>query len=590
MSDLVVPESLLLPVLYREARVEAISTKSRVLKLSFSSETPVEREFGDEVLSHAEGAADLSRFKSGRAPLLLDHDAKKQIGSIRTAWIDSQRKKGFAEVKFSRGDLAEEIWSDIEDDTRANTSVGYKVLEVRPNRSTGEYLVTKWLPVEISVVSIPADPNTYIEKVLPREVYEVRILDSGTPKKVTMENDDDSKTSTRAVADERERVTEIAAIGKQFKLRDLADTAIAEGKSIRDFQAEVLAHPKLHTHPITPAYDVPNIQQSREHRYSLTRMLTLAAQSKPVTGLEGEISAELCRTLGRSAQGYFVPESIFTRDLTASAGTGGQLVPTILDSTLIELLRKKAILGLAGATTMGGLVGHVALPRQTGAGSIQWLSEVAPVVAADQAFDQVVLSAKRASGQTVFSKSLMAQSSLDVETIVRQDLATILALAIDSAGLYGTGATNNQPLGLFGQTGLNTVTFGGPATFANVVLMEAEVEAANALKGNLSYITSPLVKSKFKTTPLVSAFPRYLWMDDQVNGYPAWSTNQITDNKLIFGNFADLIIGSWAGLDVVVDPFSKASTGEIVITIMQLLDVAVRHPASFTVSTDAANQ
>ena len=88
----------------------------------------------------------------------------------------------------------------------------------------------------------------------------------------------------------------------------------------------------------------------------------------------------------------------------------------------------------------------------------------------------------------------------------------------------------------------------------------------------------------------MSAFPRYLWQDDQINGYAAWSTNQITDNKVIFGNFADLLIGSWQGVDLVVDPYTRAGTGEIVITITQPLDVAVRHPQSFTVSTDAGNQ
>jgi HK97 family phage major capsid protein/HK97 family phage prohead protease len=610
---------LTLPAQFRFCRVEAVATKNRTIKVSFSSETPVERSYGNEILSHAPGAADLSRFKGGRGPLLLDHDHKQQIGSIRQAWIDSQARKGYAHVRFSASPAGEEIWQQVLDGDRSNTSVGYRVLELA-RRSDEDFVATKWLPFEISMVSVPADDQTYVEKSL-LEPYEVRILDRDQPTRIkvmdqTSDNDgapgnsSEPRSRRSGTVLERERVTDILALTRQFArsagmewLEPAGQDAIRDGTSADSFRAEMLTRmpktPPLGRGQADSVYVgnnyPPNILTHRAQSYSLLKAIRQASQLKPLDGLEAETSQELSRSLGRNPNGFFVPDSYFARDLLAGSSA---IVPTILEPTLIDLLRKQMVLGRAGATPMGGLIGNVLIPRQSGAATAQWLSEVAAVTESDQSFDQVSLSPKRLAAQTYISKTLIAQSSLDAEGIVRNDLTKILAIAIDLAGLFGTGVTNNQPLGLMNQTGVSTVTFGGAPTFQAAVNFEAALEEQNALMGALAYITSPGVKSMWKVTPLIGgtpAFPKFLWQNNQVNDYDAYSTNQVPStgtgaNLVFFGNWADLLIGSWAGLDIVVDPYTQAGTGQIVVTAMQLIDVAIRHPQSFCVSTDAGNQ
>jgi HK97 family phage major capsid protein len=140
------------------------------------------------------------------------------------------------------------------------------------------------------------------------------------------------------------------------------------------------------------------------------------------------------------------------RDMTATGGasTGGNFIMTEVIPSLIPLLRNKTVCGRMGARLMGGLVNNINIPRQTGAATATWNAEIAPLTESDQATDHVILSPNRLGGWTSFSKQLLQQSVLDVQSFVREDLLAIVYLAQDKAGLAGTGP--NQPVGV-----LNTV-------------------------------------------------------------------------------------------------------------------------------------
>lgn len=144
------------------------NSEKRTVPLAFSSEYPVERsdeEFGDydEILDHSEDSVDLSRMKDG-APLLDSHKLDRQIGVIEEALI-SEDKKGRAFARFSKGDLAEQIWQDVQDGIRKHVSVGYELTRVI-SKGKGEngrqQIRFAWMPYEISIVSSPEDPNTGI--------------------------------------------------------------------------------------------------------------------------------------------------------------------------------------------------------------------------------------------------------------------------------------------------------------------------------------------------------------------------------------------------------------------------------------------
>jgi len=182
------------------------------------------------------------------------------------------------------------------------------------------------------------------------------------------------------------------------------------------------------------------------------------------------------------------------------------------------------------------------------------------------------------------SHKLLTQSSLSVEALVRQDIGEALAIALDSAALNGTGSAANMPLGILNTTGIGSLSWAaaGAPTWANVVGLETLLAEANAILGQPYYVFRPTLAGVLKTTPKVAGFPVFL-MDDngRVNGYPSIQSTQVPAATALMGNFADLIIGLWGGLNIVVDPYTGASSGNVKIVALMDADGAVRHAMSF---------
>jgi len=150
--------------------------------------------------------------------------------------------------------------------------------------------------------------------------------------------------------------------------------------------------------------------------------------------------------------------------------------------------------------------------------------------------------------------------------------------------------------------GVQTLSFGGAATWAKMVQFETDIEGANAILGPMTYLTTPSTKQKLKTNPKVGTiYPVFIWEAGDVpmingvtgglcNGYPIYATKNVPGNQVIFGVWSELIVADWAGIDIVVDPYSLKKQEQIEVTWHQWLDVGVRHPVAFEYSTDAGNQ
>lgn len=589
----------------------AVNEKARTVELSFSSEAPVERWFGTEVLDHSPGAVDLSRL-NGSGALLVDHDTADQVGVVEEARIGSDRK-GRAKVRFSKGARAQEIFQDVVDGIRKLISVGYRITEsVKEEGDNGDVVVraTAWTPLEISLVSVPADVSVGIGRSAVEQ----------TP--VTIMNEENSQILTRADRraplqqdyqrqQERERQDEIMAIAKQFgqDKREVADAAqrfIDLGSDAGEMRHWVLRS-QFNAKPI----DAPNGDELRQlgdigmsdvdvRRWSLTRALNAMANKRPVDGLEKEASNAVAKLCRHEPEGLFIPNEIVhgTRQQRALSATGGGAVggytvqTDVLGSSLIELLRNLTVCFELGARKLGGLVGDVAIPSQSGGAAAYWVAENQKTDTSNLTFGQVGLTPHRLSAVTVLSKRLVAQSSVDVEGLVREDLARVLAIALDLAGLAGTGV-GGQPLGVMATPGIGSVTFGAAATWAKMLEFEQSVANANALIGTPAYVCTPNVRAKLRQKTKVpdSTYPVFVWGDDnRVAGYRTAVTKQVTGDKVIFGNWADLVIADWIGMDVVVDPYTLADQHQIKVAINMLADVGIRHMGSFAVSTDSGAQ
>ena len=199
------------------------------------------------------------------------------------------------------------------------------------------------------------------------------------------------------------------------------------------------------------------------------------------------------------------------------------------------------------------------------------------------------------------SRKLLKQSSIDIETFLRNELAATLAIAIDRAGLHGAGAP--EPTGVANIGGIGSVvggTNGAAPTWANIVGLETEVAIDNADIGSLAYITNTRVRGKLKSTLINAASGSdMVWPVNAttINAYPAYVTNMVRSDltkgtgtnlsAIFFGNWADLVIGMWGGLDIVVNPYAQDKSGTLRVTALQDVDIAVRHAESFATMLDA---
>lgn len=342
--------------------------------------------------------------------------------------------------------------------------------------------------------------------------------------------------------------------------------------------------------------------------YSLVRAINAAATGNwKGAEFERECSEEIAKRSGKTPAGFFVPTDVqrMQRDLSGVTATAGaELVATnLLTGSFIDLLRNKMVVKQAGATVLSDLVGNIAIPRQTGGGTFYWVGADGAPTESEQAFDQVTMTPKVGGAFTDIGRSLLKQTSMDVEAMVVNDLATICALGIDFAALNGVGtAESKDPKGVANITGIGSVAGGDNGavpTFGNIIDLETAVAAANADLGRLGYITNAKVRGKLKQTPKVTGYPDFIWANDNtLNGYNALVSNQVPSNlvkgtsgtkcsQIFFGNWADLIIGQWGTLDILVDPYTGGGAGTVRIRALQDVDVCVRHAASFALMADA---
>lgn len=604
----------------------AINEESRTVELAFSSEFPVERYFGVEILDHSPGSVRLSRLANGGA-VLVDHNTRDQVGVVESVSIDQDRR-GRVLVRLGKGARASEIFQDLIDGIRRHVSVGYlihkAVIEERgKDGQADKYRVTDWEPYEVSIVSVPADPTVGIGRSADPEETQAEVTvpeaERQEPENPQEERDMPQATTATPAFDvnaEREairqseikRCSDINGIAEKFGHRELAAEFVKTGRSVDEFRAAIIE--RMTGAELKPAGDAKIGMEKRDvERYSFNRLLNALANpndrsAQSAAGYELELSSAAAQVRGKETRGVLVPQDVLEyRDMTVgTAANGGNLVATeLLSGSFIEKLENAMVIKQLGATVLTGLNGNIAIPRQTGGVSTYWLAEGGTPTKSDPTFDQVAMTPKTIAAITEISRRLLIQSSIGAENFTRNDILTRLALGIDLAAINGSGA-GNQPRGILNQSGIGAVvggTNGAAPSWANIVALETEVAVDNAALGKLAYLTNTKVRGKLKTTEKFVNGGREIWEGgNSLNGYPAAVSNQVPGNltkgtaagicsSVIFGNWAELIMAFWGGLDLTVDPYSNSTSGAVRIVAFQDADLAVRHAESFAAMLDA---
>lgn len=599
---------------------QAINVEARTAVLAFASEAPYERYWGVEILDTTATSMRLGRLAAG-ANLLCDHDTRDVVGVVESVEVGSDRVAR-AVVRFGKSVRAEEVWQDVRDGIRRNVSVGYMIHKaqlVETKEGVETYRVTDWEPFEVSMVSVPADASVGVGRSLEAPEREPpgsaptqpTPTPTETPKEIkTMSNENTAPVAAPKieVVEQRNHAAEITKVAAHIPGgAELAMKSIQAGHTVEQFQAEAIR--AMSTKPL-PTADI-GMDKKEVKRYSVMRAINAMHNPADMNAMraaafEFECSQAMAEKMGRSAQGFFVPFDVMAlkRDLTvASATSAGNLKETTLETaSFIDLLRARTVMGSLGMTYLTGLVGDIDIPRQTGTATFGWLAEQGAQAGSNQTTDKVNMTPKTIGAKTVISRKLRQQASLDVEAWVMDDLNRQLAIEMEAAILNGSGASN-QPRGILNTVGIGNVaggTNGLAPTWANIVSLETQVAIANADVDSMAYVTNAKVRGQLKNTSRVSGQNGFIWdgNDTPINGYRAAVTNLVPSNltkgtssgicsAILFGNFRDVIVGMWGGLDMLVNPYISGDNGDLSIRVLQDMDVALRHPESIAAMKDA---
>lgn len=592
----------------RFAKVGKIDKENRTIELAFSSDAEIERWPGMvEVLDHRSESVELDRLNDGGA-FLFNHDWDQVIGVVENARVDSDGK-GRATVRFGSSAAAEEKWRDVQDGILRHISVGYRIKEVKLTEQREDldvFTVQRWEPYEISLVTVPADHSVGIGRSQSNNqqpLEEIKTMSQTVTEAAPAAPQIDVVAERNAARnDEQNRVRTILEAGKKYGMGELAQDAIVTGKSVDEARQLFLDELNKRNAAIQDASRPVGLSDKEARSFSFMKLVrALSAEPSDKSAREAaRFELEACAAAAdqithRSPKGTMIPVDVLRTPLaerssnTVSVKTGSGYISggantvdtTLLVSSFVDLLRNRTVIMQLG-TPLAGLVGNVDIPTQTQGASGYWIGEDADATKDDIDFGIIQLRPKTVANYGEITRRMLMQSSMDVEALFRADLARGLALAMDSAGFYGDG-TSNTPIGIKETAGINGVNFAGvQPTYAELVAMETAIDQDNALAGSLAYVGNTSLRGHAKTTLKFSGVDGTLWeAGNTLNGYRTEITNQVTSGDVFFGNFADLLIGMWGGLEITVDPYTHSTKGRLRIVAMQDVDFLVRRPASF---------
>ena len=609
-------------IYYRSAQLSRAEAdeQNRTVIVAFSSERSVQRSFGLEVLSHDPQDVDLSFLASGRAPLLLEHEREDQIGVVESATID-QDKVGRAVIRFSKGKEGDEVFQDVLDGIRSNISVGYKITGQRIEQDAmGNNIVyCQWTPVEISVVSIPADQTVGVGRSDDTiESQSINNNENGSqsvnetigshPEQTTSDSQIANEVTTEAeIADltntaqrseqsikgkntmtietqfdadsirsaERARVSEITSIAKRFDAEDVATQFVADGRSVDEFRAYVVE--KMSKAPAVRSTATIGLTEKEAEEFSLSRAI-----SAVVSGDWSEAGYELeCSRAAAKAQGklqtranIFVPAEVLSRAAGANAVTAAGN-PSLVNRTKVgfmDVLFNNTIAQRLGVQYMTGINGVIELPKFTDAVQARFVDE-----GQDGTIDNIHSGVVELKPRTLIALAELTRSMIlngtAMEQRIQAQLQKAVATKIDAAVFEAILAETGIAWGTLGAGGLDYAAIRG---------LIKDVEVANALNDMAMFAFNPLVGNALATTVKdTNTAGIYLRADDgSVAGYQTASSNHVGSN-IIFGDFSNVTVGNWSTLELAIDDSTKFASGGFLLRAITDIDVAVTRPEAF---------
>lgn len=598
--------------------VRSANDSERTVGVTVSSEFPVPRGHDIvEVLDHSPGAIDLSRSP---LPLIESHDTTRlNVGLVEDLHAEGDRLRGT--LRLGSSARADELWRDIKSGIVRNVSVAYVVID--SVMDAGRMLVTSWMPHEVSLVAVGADPQAGIGR-------SKHMSEDNTPN-VTAQLASVQPPATTPRRDfeamEKIRRDNLKALCEMFRsipgVERMRDEWLDDMRTpVDEARRTLLAALELHNGRPDPSRQTGasgfptdivdgssiytrtlGIAPNETRTYSVQALIRRMGDPKfSGGGYELECSQQI-EQQGQKARhgGCFIPIDLPMRGFgfeggqrTLTAG-GSTLVGTQhMPERFIDVIRARSVTLQAGATQLTGLVQNVSIPRKTAPAAVAWLSldgtdQITPT---DSTYDAVALSPNQLAGITAFSHLLIRQGLPATEALVRNDLAQTVAEGIDAALLNGSGV-GSEPAGI-SQTAAtkNTHTAAAP-TYSQIVALRQGVFTAGAdVFAGLAYVAHPGLLTQLEgTQKFVSegnAIADAALSDGQfsINGVPGYYSANQAANAITFGAWSECLVGWWGpGVELVTDASYDFARASQAVRVIADIDTDVRHAGSFAIST-----
>lgn len=614
------------------SEIKVDGAAANTMTFPFSSETTVRQFFGDEILSHDPKSVRLGRMNSGAVPLLFAHDRKDPVGMVDSGYIGSDRR-AYAKVHFFDTARAKDVQRMVEQGLR-NVSTKYDIHAIDELPKGAGFRVMDWEPIEVSIEPTPADATVGVGRSDPGTEREIRVTrvaadasvvaavrDAGSPTQAAPAAPTKGNAMSEAQAGaagqpaaagvndgtmvERLRGKGLEALKRNHQIpEDVYQGWVDTGKTVDEAAHECLQviAERARKGSGDQAARV-GLSASETQRYSMSRAIQACVEKSwpKIAPFEAEVSKAIAQRMGRQSNEFtfFVPLEVQQaqsmgrgqRDLVVGTNTlGGYLVGTTVTG-FIDLLRNRSVLMRMGATVMPGLTGSISIPKLTGAATAYWFaSEAGTATESTPTFGQLPLTPKTVGGYTEVSRQLLLQTAYNADAIINADLARVVGLAVDLAGISGPG-TAGQPTGITGVTGVGTANPGTTTnlSYADMIRFQSTVAASNAFMPGFGYVTTPTVAGALMAKPRFTNSDTPIWqgniLDGQVVGAPAMTSLQIGSGTVLAGDFSQVVIGEWGVLEIEANPYAQFQAGIVGIRALYTVDVGVRYGAAFALGT-----
>ena len=425
---------------------------------------------------------------------------------------------------------------------------------------------------DLSAVTYPAYDDTYVNA---RMQERSKMEDKLKKTEEIQENDSEEKKEDEKMSDERaceknpdERASEKNSDEKEINNED--NTKSEEGMSDeKDFDEENKDENDSNTDDKMSDKedkDSDSEKDSKDDSKTDSKDEKRNENKKSYKMKKNIILSEIRSALNSAEHKVTLPAETRTITQTVSGdGVHDEIVEEEFKG-LLEPLYADSVISNLGITIYNGLPAGDFKVSAMGKGSAAWADETGTAAESKNTFSHVTLQPKRISAQLSYSKQFLAQDTIGAEAAIRRDIYNALVAQIQHTMLSADAAGTNKPAGIF-----NGVTAKNISSYAELCNVEAAVDDSN-VKGERKYLMSNKAKAILRCMPKSSLTTELVLDGNDIDGTPVIANSDVPTTQYAYGDFSNIVMGTWGNVDLIIDPYTLAAENSIRIVVNAFVD------------------